>query len=494
MSGALTPGARTDGAVTPGAGTPRARTDGARRSRLRRTGTLAASASRGPRGRGRRRPLLFATAAALACLLAPAAAAAEEPAITAQARMANAEFLAYAPPPEGGAVAVCLVDTGLDLNPDTAPNLVERLALDGGDPGDVYPSRHGTRMAMLMGGQRNGWGSVGVWPYARVVSVRAMPPGESTFPFTYYKRAVVECRRRAAAQRIYVANLSLGGSGATDEEIERLRNAFAAVQADGINVVAAAGNGGAAVEYPAAVPEAFAVGAADAAGALCSFSGRGPELDVVAPACEMDIALADGTPAYSGGTSDSSAFTAAVIAALRSYRPDLGPLAAEELLRSTAREVPAGRFLDVEAAFRVAGLGDVVEAGNAAAPPPSPPPGSPAGDPERPARPSVGPLSERLPRPRLRAVSYRRGLLSLRLANRRRGTLVAARVVYSAGRGEFRRRERALQRFSSSLRVRPPVSWSRVFVQYRSFDLESSRQLVVTRRSLVARSDKRRGT
>lgn len=103
---------------------------------------------------------------AVAATMAPPAAA-EGPVLTKQAEVANARFLAFAPPPEHGAGAVCLVDTGLDLNPDTAGNVVARAAIDGGDPGDVHPSKHGTRMAMVMSGPVNGWGSVGACPLRR---------------------------------------------------------------------------------------------------------------------------------------------------------------------------------------------------------------------------------------------------------------------------------------------------------------------------------------
>jgi hypothetical protein len=55
-------------------------------------------------------------------------AAAVSPPITRQAAAANAAFLAYAPPPAGGARALCLVDTGVDATPDTAPGLVSATA------------------------------------------------------------------------------------------------------------------------------------------------------------------------------------------------------------------------------------------------------------------------------------------------------------------------------------------------------------------------------
>src|SRR4051794_12315580 len=148
-----------------------------------------------------RRPGRRRAAALLACLLGTAApiatgaqpAAAEYKNVTAQALAAHAEWLPYAPPPPNEPAAVCLVDTGVDLNPDTTPTVIDRVALDGGDPSDLSPSKHGTQMAMVMGAPMNGWGMVGFWPGVRIVSVRASRPGAETLPFAAYTNGIEEC-------------------------------------------------------------------------------------------------------------------------------------------------------------------------------------------------------------------------------------------------------------------------------------------------------------
>ena len=135
---------------------------------------------------------------------------------TLQARVANAEFLAYAPPPPKPA-AVCLIDSGVDLNPDTAPLIAERISLDGGSGDDVLASKHGTQMAMVMGAPANGWGMVGIWPHLRIVSVRATPAGQEGFEFEAYGRALEECRRRAHQLDITTAELALAWAATVDE-------------------------------------------------------------------------------------------------------------------------------------------------------------------------------------------------------------------------------------------------------------------------------------
>ncbi|HWH44574.1 MAG TPA: S8 family serine peptidase [Thermoleophilaceae bacterium] len=421
-----------------------------------------------PRRAGRPR---LAGAAVVLALLPPAPALAEQPAVTSQARTANAAFLAYAPPPPGGAVSVCLVDTGVDPNPDTEHAIVLRDAMDGGDPGDGGPTKHGTSMAMTMAGPENGWGSVGAWPHVRIVSIRASAPGETYFPFSAYRLALERCRKRAAATGIAVANLSLGGVGASSGEVELLSEQIDKARNSGMNVVAAAGNGGGPVELPAAVPGAFAVGGVDATFSACSFSASGPGVDILSQACGLDVATPEGRAARGDGTSDGAAFTSALIGALRSHRPGLGVSEAESALVSTARQTASGAVVDAEAAFRALGLGHVVDAGNArltererhtetaGAPLPAPAPGEPA---------SVSTESAKPPRPLLRIRLGRNGTLALRIRNRRPDDAVLVAVTERVNRAEFGLRRRVLRRNADSLQLRMRSARWRIVIRLES--------------------------
>src|SRR5271163_1258305 len=139
---------------------------------------------------GRRRTCILA---ALLALLLPAATAGAETAITAQAVADNGAFLPYAPAPAQLA-GLCLVDTGVNLNPDTAGLVVERTALDGGSGEDVSPTLHGTVLAMMAGAPANGWGMVGTAPRAiQIISVGIVEPGQTTFPFSAYATGIDAC-------------------------------------------------------------------------------------------------------------------------------------------------------------------------------------------------------------------------------------------------------------------------------------------------------------
>src|ERR1039458_7289646 len=303
-----------------------------------------------------RRSRRYIGAACLILALFPAAAGAES-GTTTQAVADNGAFLPYAPPPAQLA-GLCLVDTGVNLNPDTEGVVVERTALDGGSGGDVSPSLHGTVLAMMAGAPANGWGMVGTAPRAiQIVSVGIVEPGQTTFPFDAYAAGITACLRVRQQHNVRVINLSLGTSESpSGEGYEALTNAIERATNYGVAVVSAAGNDdGGAVEYPAAYPRVLSVGATDTqGGGFCSFSNRGEGLRLLAPGCDLDGAEPTTGAAnydYWQGTSEASAIAAAALGALDSYQPGLSPEAAEKDLTEGDNGV-----LDIAEAFRNAGL------------------------------------------------------------------------------------------------------------------------------------------
>lgn len=340
-------------------------------------------------------------------LLWPSMARAET-AITTQAVADNGAFLPYAPAPAQLA-GMCLVDTGVNLNPDTEGAVVERTALDDGSGGDVSPTLHGTVLAMMAAAPANGWGMVGTAPHAiQIVSVRILEPGQTTFPFTAYSSGITQCLQLRRKYNIRVINLSLGSSEERSAEaIELVGNAVERAANYGVAVVAAAGNDdGGPVEYPAAYPDVLSVGATDTqGGGFCSFSNRGEGLRLLAPGCNLDGAEpTSGAPNYNywQGTSEASAIAASALDALYSYQPSLSLEAGEKDLTEAHSGV-----LDIAQTFRNAGLGAVVSAGEAAEPGAT---SSPAGSSPQPVAPlTTMTLTRPFARPqaRLRRVKHR---------------------------------------------------------------------------------------
>lgn len=319
------------------------------------------------------RARLVCLAGCLAALAMPSSAIAAESALpTTQARAYGADWVPYLDPPAKPA-AVCLVDSGINITPDTPADspdgpILERSALDGGTgeaAGSSWEQLHGTRMAMAAAAPINGWGTVGFAPGVRIVSVRAMPTGKTTFPFDDYRRAIDLCVKNAPRFNIAAINLSLGCNCAyADPEVSALENKVVQAANLGISVVSSAGNSSGPVGRPASAEGIVAVGAADSSGTLCSFSNYGNDLDLIAPGCELNLAdPLTGTQwsGYAGGTSAASMAAAGLIALLRAHRPELSGVEAARLALGSAKSRGAGPVLNAEAAFSAAGLDTLVE-------------------------------------------------------------------------------------------------------------------------------------
>jgi len=175
----------------------------------------------------------------------------------------------------------------------------------------------------------------------------------------------------------------------------------------------------------------FAVGAftaqpdqtsSGAEGSICSFSAT-QGLTFYAPGCGLDQAepFTDQPTCCGNGTSQASAFTAAVLVALMSYDPTLSYSHAEQLLVSTA----TNGDLNVAAAFAADGLGSVVAAGNANIPkPPAPPPATP---------PAAATGAKGLGGVVLRSLRWHRGMLRIRVAPFPHGARLHVQLDFSHG-------------------------------------------------------------
>jgi hypothetical protein len=137
-----------------------------------------------------------------------------------------------------------------------------------------------------------------------------------------------------------------------------------------------------------------------------------------------------------------------VLAALRSYKPDLSDEAAETLLLDTARTASAGKTLDAEAAFRSAGLGALVAPPSRLPAPrrtthlpvPVASPGVPLAraatvEVVRASKPTDALTDLGVRRPRVRASTYRRGVLRIALS----GVPDFARVIFTVGTQTYMR-------------------------------------------------------
>jgi len=196
----------------------------------------------------------------------------------------------------GKGVRVAVIDTGIFTG---HPDLQGKV--DGGydafsktELKENYQDKngHGTHVAGTIAA--NGTKLKGVAPLARLYAVRVLD-ADGSGSISGIIDGLIWC----ANNHIQVANMSLG----SDKPSATLQRALRYAAAMGVVVVAAAGNSGGAVGYPAAYPETIAVSASDSSDKIASFSSRGPEVGFIAPGVSIVSSAMDGGYANMSGTS-----------------------------------------------------------------------------------------------------------------------------------------------------------------------------------------------
>lgn len=214
-------------------------------------------------------------------------------------------------------ITIGVVDTGVDYtHPDLKDkcvagyNFVDRSS----DPMD--DNGHGTHVAGIAAAVgNNSVGVAGVDWKARILPVKVLDSQGSG-----YDSDVAAGIRYAADHGAKVINLSLGSPDYSYTLAEAVRYAYNL----GAVIVAASGNSGSSVNYPAAFDEVIAVGALDSNDKLAYFSCRGPEIDLTAPGVSI-LSTIPGSYGKMSGTSMASPVAAGcaslVLASGRGYSP-----------------------------------------------------------------------------------------------------------------------------------------------------------------------------
>jgi serine protease len=184
----------------------------------------------------------------------------------------------------GEGVTVAVVDTGVacyDKGPFSRGSDLSGTRCGGGynfvsDSSEAYDDQgHGTHVAgTIAQTTNNGKGVAGLAYCARLMPVKVLNrQGWGTLA------NVAEGIRYAADNGAQIINLSLGGSGKSRILEEAVDHALS----KGVVVVAAAGNSGRSVGYPAAYDGVIAVSASDSNDKIAWFSSRGPQVAIAAP-------------------------------------------------------------------------------------------------------------------------------------------------------------------------------------------------------------------
>jgi len=172
-------------------------------------------------------------------------------------------------------IKVGIIDTGIS-NKHT-----DLLANVKGGINTINPNKnwnddngHGSHVAGIVAAIDNNIGVIGVGPAIDLYAIKVLNAQGSG-----YLSDIIEGIQWAITNNIQVINMSLG----TASDIQSFHDAVIAAKNAGMVVVAAAGNSGGAVSFPAAYSEAIAVSATDQNNVIASFSSRGPEVDLAAP-------------------------------------------------------------------------------------------------------------------------------------------------------------------------------------------------------------------
>lgn len=172
-------------------------------------------------------------------------------------------------------IKVGIIDTGIsNKHPDLMANIKGGINTINPRKSWNDDNGHGSHVAGIVAAVNNPSGVVGVAPQADLYAIKSLNANGSG-----YLSDIIEGIEWGITNNMQVLNMSLG----TASNIQSFHNAVIAAKNAGVIIVAAAGNSGGAVNYPAAYSEVIAVSATDQNNNLATWSSRGAEVDLAAP-------------------------------------------------------------------------------------------------------------------------------------------------------------------------------------------------------------------
>lgn len=244
---------------------------------------------------------------------------------------------------EGEGINVAIIDTGVDPDhPDLMANIEGKYSAI---PPNVYTVDdrygHGTHVAGTIAAISNEIGVVGIGPKIDLWIVKASAGGILLLKdlLESYDFVINTWFDDDPNNNIQVVSMSYGG-GYSAPEAEMLQKAWDI----GIILVAAAGNEGGAVIYPAALPFVIAVSAMNIDDQITGWSNRGPEIDLAAPGSGITSTYLRGGYATWSGTSMATPHVSASAALAIASHPRMTSQEIVQLLFDKAEDLGDSGF------------------------------------------------------------------------------------------------------------------------------------------------------
>ena len=218
---------------------------------------------------------------------------------------------------DGSGVLVGILDSGIEAHAYLDGLNIDSVDLTGRGLSGLG-SGHGTAVASIIAGKE------GIAPAADLLVIRVLDDQGVGNSFDLATGIIY-----AVDQGVQVINLSLGFY----QNSQVLRDAVQYAQAQGVILVAAAGNDGySQLSYPAAYPQVLSVTAVDGRGRQAVFPNQSEAIDFAAPGVGIFAADEDADNQLFSGTSAAAPFVTGTLAALLSADSTLTAQQAVDLL------------------------------------------------------------------------------------------------------------------------------------------------------------------
>jgi len=230
-------------------------------------------------------------------------------------------------------IVIAVLDTGADYNhPDLKGNLLPGINLVNPGKPAQDDNGHGTEVIGVLAAKgNNGIGVSGVLWNARVLPIKILDKQAAAKDLDIVARGIHAALDRGA-KVILMSVSSMTYSPALTAAVNR-------AEAAGAVLVAAAGNEGDRVAYPAAYPTVIAVGGVRGNNQPIYESNVGPELNIMAPGLNVYTTKLGGKYGSFSGTSAAAPQVAGAAALILARYPKLTPLDVRQLLYQTATDL-----------------------------------------------------------------------------------------------------------------------------------------------------------